>query len=507
MAAVKNQQLLLEAFILLCQRYPDRAAELGLLLVGDGALRQSLEQRAIAAKLQHAVPKPLSPEKARAVAKADALATYRRLLPEIDDVQDAPGGQHPRTLLNRAQPVGDHRQRVGDVDAVEPGGVEKRLWIEPCGVRLRQAQSLAGRGLNSLRVRGWAGTLERWRQRRAFPAQSSGQPPSLLPAGDGSALRLPNPPSPRASIIVPVYNQLHMTLGCLRALADSGDATAFEVIVVDDGSSDATPKLLPTVPGLVFHRNARNLGFIGACNAGAAKARGEFLVFLNNDTTVQPGWLDALLATFERHPDTGLAGSKLVYPDGRLQEAGGIIFADGSCWNYGRFEDPAHPRFNFVRETDYCSGASIAIRRELFEDLDGFDAFYTPAYYEDTDLAMRVRARGLKVRYQPASVVVHHEGATSGTDLSSGVKAYQVANQKKFLARWREVLAREHLPAGTDPQTACERGRRHRVLVLDACTPTPDRDSGSVRMLARSMVKKLAARYGPMRCCTACWLM
>ncbi|HQZ30830.1 MAG TPA: glycosyltransferase [Arenimonas sp.] len=350
--------------------------------------------------------------------------------------------------------------------------------------RARHVSQLASRGLSSLRSRGLAGTWRRFQQLRATPREAPHAPLAPLPERADSALRLPRPKAPRASIIVPVYNQLHYTLACLRALSDCGDATAFEVIVVDDASTDASSRVLPSIPGLRYHRNARNLGFIGACNAGAELAAGEFVVFLNNDTTVSPGWLDALLDTFARHPDTGLAGSKLVYPDGRLQEAGGIVFADGSGWNYGRFEDPAHPRFNFVREVDYCSGASIALRRELFMQLGGFDSHYAPAYYEDTDLAMRIRAAGLKVRYQPASVVVHHEGISSGTDVRTGVKAYQVANHAKFLERWRSVLAQSHRPAGSDPEVASERGRRHRVLVMDACTPTPDRDSGSLRMLA-----------------------
>ncbi|WP_460456247.1 glycosyltransferase [Arenimonas alkanexedens] len=343
---------------------------------------------------------------------------------------------------------------------------------------------VSGRVLASLRTRGLAGTWQRVRERRA----ARGASPAVFqaPAADmrDRPLRLIHPDAPRASIIIPAYNQLDYTLACLHSLAVCGDHTAFEVIVVDDASADTTPERLPAVPGLRYVRNAVNLGFIGACNAGAAEARGEFLVFLNNDTTVRPGWLDALLDTFKRYPDTGLAGSQLVYPDGRLQEAGGIVFADGSGWNYGRFDDPAHPRYGFVREVDYCSGASIAVPRALFTELGGFDLHYAPAYYEDTDLAMRVRAAGLKVRYQPASVVVHHEGVSSGTDLAQGVKQHQVINQARFLERWREVLAATHAAPGTDPVLASERGRRHRVLVLDACTPHPDRDSGSVRMLA-----------------------
>ncbi|MBL8296845.1 MAG: glycosyltransferase [Rhodanobacteraceae bacterium] len=338
----------------------------------------------------------------------------------------------------------------------------------------------------SLRRRGLAGTLQ-----RALREFRRGAPPAALIAVAGNPperfeeIRLPASAEPLVSIVIPVYNKIAYTLACLNSLAAQAGTASFEVIVVDDCSSDDTPERLADVDNLRVIRNTQNLGFVGSCNAGAAAARGDYVLFLNNDTVVTPGWLEALLRCFVEEADAGLVGAKLVYPDGRLQEAGGIVFQDGSGWNYGRFEDPADPRYNFRREADYCSGAAIMLRRTLFESLGGFDQRYAPAYYEDTDLAFAVRNAGLKVYYEPRSTVIHFEGVTAGTDTGTGTKRYQVVNREKFLDKWSSALARQPQPideAALAPRAATFRCEK-RLLIIDACTPTPDQDSGSLRMI------------------------
>lgn len=286
--------------------------------------------------------------------------------------------------------------------------------------------------------------------------------------------------APQVSIVVTSYGRFEATRTCLQSIQRSGSRATFEVILIEDGSGAADMPRFAGVPGLRYHENAENLGFLRSANQAVVLARGEYVHFLNNDTQVSPGWLDALLQTFALAHECGVAGSKLIYPDGTLQEAGGIVWSDGDACNYGRGDDPAAAAYGAMREVDYVSGASLLLPTALLHRLGGFDERYAPAYYEDTDLAFRVRSLGLRVYVHPASIVTHSEGLSHGTDPASGGKAAQMRNRAVFVERWRETLEREQLPPGAHLRLARDRSQlRRSVLIVDRYPPQTDHDAGS----------------------------
>ncbi len=294
-------------------------------------------------------------------------------------------------------------------------------------------------------------------------------------------LEFPPVISPDISIIIPVHNKFDYTYKCLASILFSSYAneSSFEVIVVDDCSEDLTTELPKIARNIKYIRNEINLGFLKSCNKGAQHADGKYVLFLNNDTEVYGNWVDEMHYVFENFDNVGLVGAKLIYPDGKLQEAGGIVWGNGSPWNYGRLKNPADPRYNYIREVDYCSGACIMVPKDLWDRIGGFDEDYSPAYYEDTDLAFKIRKEGYKTMYTPFAQIVHYEGISCGTDVNTGIKQYQKINEVKFKNKWISYFSKDYAKPSSDVvDIVKDRNIYYRILFVDYQLPMPDKEGG-----------------------------
>ncbi|MBN9581026.1 MAG: glycosyltransferase, partial [Afipia sp.] len=264
------------------------------------------------------------------------------------------------------------------------------------------------------------------------------------------------------SIIIPAYNQWNLTRCCLNSVLRACRATgiACEVILADDASSDETRRAAEFFPGLRVVRQEQNLGFLRNCNAAAAHARGRFLLFLNNDTVVMPNWLTALMEAAKTYPDAAILGSKLLYPDGTIQDAGAALFENATAFILGRGRPRHEPQFCFDREVDYVTGASALISRAFWDEVGGFDERYAPAYCEDPDIAMAARAHGCCVIFVAGSEVVHFEHSSYGAQLETTWKIYQTVNTEKLLEKWSKEFAEGHLPVSTSEPILAANGER-----------------------------------------------
>jgi GT2 family glycosyltransferase len=288
--------------------------------------------------------------------------------------------------------------------------------------------------------------------------------------------------TPVVSVVIPVHNKYHLTLQCLRALQVNTENTPYEIIIINDASSDWTESALANVRGIRVINIQENLGYLRATNLGISLARGRYVALLNNDTIPLSGWLDRLVDELDRDSQIGIAGAKLLYPNLQIQELGSQIFSDGSGWNLGKYAGHFSPEHSFTREVDYVSAAAILVRADLLAKTNGFDERYIPAYYEDADLAMQARKFGLKVVAVHDSFVIHIEGGSHGADVKQGVKQYQVANKVKFVDKWSSELV-THWNAEEGPRLESKRNSKGIVIIYDSQIPQALRDAGSQRAI------------------------
>lgn len=238
------------------------------------------------------------------------------------------------------------------------------------------------------------------------------------------------------SIIIPVFNQFELTMKCLASIKGRADAKNCEIIIIDDCSTDETTKIEDKVKNITIIKNKTRKGYLKNCNIAVKAAKGRFIYLLNNDTQILPGAVENLKLLLENDDKCGAAGSKLIYPDGKLQSAGSKIMPDGDTVPIGHFKNPLDSEFNVIREVDFCCGASLMIKKELWERLGGLDELFSPGYYEETDFCFRLKNAGYKTFYQPLSEVIHFTGRTFKESTSRLMKE----NRAKFRRKWGKKL-------------------------------------------------------------------
>jgi O-antigen biosynthesis protein len=392
------------------------------------------------------------------------------------DVLAAEEKRSQQTLASSDQTIIELRAQLAVAHQANRRTEQSITWQAFQKGRRRLYAAIGGEGSLGARV---LGASLRFVGRRSIMRAPTATP------GAPELIQMPEFDSPEVSLIIPVHAHAQLTRACLCSIRDCTVNVRYEVVLVDDTADAETKHLLDGVRGAKILRNEQNLGFLRSMNRGASVARGEWLVLFNNDTEVQRGWLHTMLECANSAEDVGVVTPKFIYPDGSLNEAGAIVWRDGTAMNYGRGDAADRFQYEYRRETDYGSAAALMVSAALWKDVGGFDERYVPIYYEDADICFQARERGLRVLYEPGAVVVHIEGATSGTDPSSGSKRYQEQNRRKFVRKWKSQLETEHMYcAAMNVRTAANRNRGQHVLVIDHRVPMWDHDAGSLRMLS-----------------------
>lgn len=293
-------------------------------------------------------------------------------------------------------------------------------------------------------------------------------------------ITFPKNKKPKLSIILVFYNRAELSLACLNSILEYADVD-YEIIIYNNNSTDYTDQLLERIHNVKIINSKTNVGFLRACNIAAKEAKGEYILLLNNDAVIHQYAFSNALKVFEEEENVGAVGGKIILLDGSLQEAGSIIWNDGSCQGYGRGRNPNDPEFGFRREVDYCSGALLFIKTEYWENLEGFDPLFEPAYYEESDLCLRLRLLGLKTYYEPTSIITHFEFGSS--EKSEHAITLQKTNRVKFIEKHQNVIwkffPRHHRHVESARYGNMNRSKK--VLFLEDRVPHEDLGSGFPR--------------------------
>jgi GT2 family glycosyltransferase len=292
--------------------------------------------------------------------------------------------------------------------------------------------------------------------------------------------------TPDVSVLIIAQDNYEMTANCIVSAAVNTDAT-IEVVVFDNASTDETQNLPSVHPSIRYVRAETNVGFTIAVNRAAKLATGRMILLLNNDTEVTPRAIDIALDVLQKDPGIGAVGAKIVRMHGLLQEGGSIVWRDGTCLGYARDGNPSAGQVSFVRDVDFCSGCFLAVMRADWEEMNGFDEAYAPAYYEETDFCLRIWQRGKRVVYDPRIVVWHFEFGSSA--IREEPLALMRRNQRYFATKHRGFLAGCLPPSEANVEPARLRHvRGPRVLFIEDVLPDPTKGMGQVRSAAVAAV-------------------
>ena len=294
----------------------------------------------------------------------------------------------------------------------------------------------------------------------------------------GQTLKFPTLDHPALTVVLVFYNQAQLSLLCLRSLLEFADVS-FRLIIVDNNSSDETPKLLEHIENTQIIRNQENFGFVRAVNQAAEQVKTEYLLLLNNDAVIEEATLSTAINTLKSDSSVGAVGAKIKLLDGSLQEAGSIIWNDGACLGYGRGQDPMQPEFMFQRDVDYCSGAFLLFRCDEFHKLGAFDEAFAPAYYEESDFCIRLQKQGKRIIYNPRVNITHYEFASTGG--MEEASKLQLKHQQILCDKHPEYLSNKLANDGTNTITARINNKHPNILVIDDCVPHPSLGSGYPR--------------------------